>query len=116
MLVAHQSAATAVLDEKLYVTGGCDFESSMWAEVLDPAVGSWEEVVSPFNGRTSVRTCVAVGGELYTEGMYAYDPRNRVWERLEREVRFMWQWSVCLAGGVLYCNSLARLRGLELET
>ena len=118
MLVPRRHFATAVLDGKIYVMGGCSSTSHIWVEVLDPAVGSWEEVVSPFNDRTYDRTwvpsCGAVGGKLYM-GRLAYDPRNRVWERLEREVRFMWQWSVCLVGGVLYCNSLDKIEGLEVR-
>ena len=120
MRVPRHSATAAVLDGKIYVMGGQESGSSIWVEVLDPVVGSWEEVVSPFDGRTTrPPTCVAMGGKIYAMdnvGGFAYDPRSGVWEKLERELLSALTSKTCLVDEVLYCcDNNNRINGLEVR-
>ena len=84
-------------------------------EVLDPAVGSWEEVVNPFIGRTWEPSCGAVGGKLYM-GTLAYDPRNMARERRKRDAWFEREGSAFSVDGVLYCccEFSDTIKGLEV--
>ena len=109
MLVPLEHPAATVLDGKIYVIGGRQFGLSIWAEVLDPRVGSWEKVVSPFWNRSPVvYTCEAVDGTIYVatdEGELVYDPGSGVWESLTTKPLCLWSRKkerACLVDGVLY--------------
>ncbi|EXC19716.1 F-box/kelch-repeat protein SKIP6 [Morus notabilis] len=41
-------ASAAVVDGKIYVVGGT--QTALWAEVLDPTVGRWEDIPGPLDG------------------------------------------------------------------
>ena len=101
----------AVIDGKIYVMGGRESGSDIWAEVLDPAVGRWEEVNrhnSPFEAMDGENRIYTVVGRR----LAAYDPT-----RVERLWSGGWNGWACLVDGVLYSgnNHTEIIEGLEVE-
>ncbi|MED6213895.1 hypothetical protein PIB30_097794 [Stylosanthes scabra] len=102
----RRDAFAVVLDGKIYVMGGTNMfrprchrlPSCNWGEVLDPAVGIWEEISRPAgaNSRIPISDCKVVGGKLYVGcihvmgGMqwWEYRSRGRVWKRVNLLPRF----------------------------
>ncbi|CAF2030043.1 unnamed protein product [Brassica oleracea var. botrytis] len=74
MTVARENARSALLDEKIYVMGGCDIDkyNANWIEVFDLKTQSW----------------TSLPGKLYLEAdakEYSYEPKNGAW-KLVREM------------------------------
>ncbi|MED6133603.1 hypothetical protein PIB30_029656 [Stylosanthes scabra] len=110
----RRDAVAAVLDGKIYVMGGINvfrrprchnLPSSNWGEVLDPAVGIWEEISRPAdaNSRIPVSDCKVVADKLYvgcgevigrTMQWWEYHrSRGRVWKRVNLP-RMLWSGSI----------------------
>lgn len=70
MLVARHSAASAVLNGRIYVFGGVPDASSQptnEAEVFDPALGAWK-AIAPLPLPLALHAAAALAGKLYVVG------------------------------------------------
>ncbi|XP_023638987.1 F-box/kelch-repeat protein At5g49000 [Capsella rubella] len=112
MQVERYWSAVNVLDEKIYVAGGCkEYNSSKWMEVFDPKTQSWEHVLSPLRERcgSHVWRSAVLDEEIYMYGTWgvAYKPNANRWKALE-EVCLELGWLEnpdCVIDNILYCYS-----------
>ena len=90
-------AAGAVLDNKIYVSGGV-FQVEVLQSVFcyDPASNIWTEVASMIKKRRG-HSLISLGGLLYAVGggndddgyldtMEVYDPEKNIWEMVEEKL------------------------------
>ncbi len=86
----HYGAASAVLDGRLYVVGGCtNTDCSDTVYVYDPGARSWSRAAA-YPQTVSWANCGAVDGRLYCAGgvhdyvetgaAYVYDPASDSWQ------------------------------------
>ncbi|CAA7049885.1 unnamed protein product [Microthlaspi erraticum] len=89
MRVAREKALTVVgvLNEKIYVMGGCKAEETTnWAEVFDTKTQTWEALPDPgAELRFSLlKTMRMIKGKVYVENSekkhYVYDPKEGKWD------------------------------------
>ncbi|CAA7049884.1 unnamed protein product [Microthlaspi erraticum] len=89
MRVAREKALTVagVLDEKIYVMGGCKAEETAnWAEVFDTKTQTWEALPDPgAELRLSLlKSMRVIEGKIYVESSekkrYVYDPKEGKWD------------------------------------
>ncbi|CAA7049888.1 unnamed protein product [Microthlaspi erraticum] len=108
MRVAREKALTVagVLNEKIYVMGGCKAEETEnWAEVFDTKTQTWEALPDPgaelrFSLLKSMRM---IEGKVYVENSekkrYVYDPKEGRWDvaatALVHDQRIMCYIDVC---------------------
>ncbi|KAG2306499.1 hypothetical protein Bca52824_026247 [Brassica carinata] len=111
MTVARKNAETVLLDEKIYVMGGCDIDeyNANWIEVFDIKSQSWsalpgpgaddEELLNHLRNNNWEYYIVSVfKGKLYVvagEKEYSYEPKNGTWKLLREYSSFI--------GNVTYC-------------
>ncbi|KAJ4899348.1 F-box/kelch-repeat protein [Raphanus sativus] len=104
MIVARENAETVLLDEKIYVMGGCDIDKyyANWIEVFDVKTESWTAFPGPGadeddlrnNLRNNNNECYIVNvfeGKLYVaadEKEYSYDPKNGTWKLVRENSSF----------------------------
>ncbi|CAG7886786.1 unnamed protein product [Brassica rapa] len=117
MTVARADAATALLDEKIYVMGGCgiDAYSTNWVEVFDIRTQSWtafpgpvfdvdEKLVDDYRDIVNVYE-----GKIYLatdEKDYTYDPKDGTWKLVREKSSFLSDSVECWCDemdNVLYC-------------
>ncbi|KAM3708768.1 hypothetical protein ACB094_02G121900 [Castanea mollissima] len=122
MRVAREFSAAGVVDENIYVMGGCVTDSraksAHWAERFDPNVQKWERVESPVLIRDKwMHASAVMDGKVYAmadRGGIVYDARESAWGRVEGELDFGWRGRACVVGGVLYCyDYLGKIRGFH---
>ncbi|KAK4776047.1 hypothetical protein SAY87_024008 [Trapa incisa] len=122
MRVAREFAAAGVIDNKLYVMGGCIADTwaraANWAEALDPRTGTWTAVASPAEVREKwMHASAVVDGKLYAmadRGGFAYDPWKEEWVPAESELDNGWRGRACVVDGILYCyDYLGKIRGFD---
>ncbi|CAA7059369.1 unnamed protein product [Microthlaspi erraticum] len=88
MRAAREKAAVAgVLDERIYVMGGCKAEETAnWAEVYDTKTQTWEALPDPGAELRSslLKTIRMIKGKVYVENSekkhYVYDPKEGKWD------------------------------------
>ena len=117
MTVARADAATALLDEKIYVMGGCDIDaySTNWVEVFDIRTQSWtafpgpvfdvdEKLVDDYRDIVNV-----YDGKIYLatdEKDYTYDPKDGTWKLVRENTSFIPDSVECWCDemeNVIYC-------------
>lgn len=122
MRVAREFSAAGVVNDKLYVMGGCVADTwaraANWAEALDPRTGTWAAVPSPVDVREKwMHASAVVDGKLYAmadRGGVVYDPRREVWAPVESELDNGWRGRACVVDGILYCyDYLGKIRGFD---
>ena len=81
----------AVLNKKMYVTGGYDDQDMSSAECYDPDTKTWSQVAN-MNIARQGHGLVSVNGRLYAFGDWGgvdnvevYDPDNNTWTLLEHK-------------------------------
>ncbi|WZZ24552.1 hypothetical protein YC2023_007953 [Brassica napus] len=116
MTIDREDAPTALLDEKIYVVGGCniDMYSTNWIEVFDIRTQSWTALPGPGPDEDDelvddYRALVNVfEGKIYLatdEKDYTYDPKDGTWKLVKEKASFVpdsvmfW----CEMDNVLYC-------------
>ncbi|XP_010516012.1 PREDICTED: F-box/kelch-repeat protein At5g49000-like [Camelina sativa] len=112
MQVERYWSVVNVLDEKIYVAGGCqDYNSSNWMEVFDPKTQTWEHVLSPLTERCGslVWRSAVLDEEIYMYGTWgvAYKPKEDRWKPLA-EVCLELGWLEnpdCVIDDILFCYS-----------
>ncbi|KAF8051799.1 hypothetical protein N665_1665s0016 [Sinapis alba] len=118
MTVARAHADTVLLDEKIYVMGGCDIDKyyANWIEVFDVQTQSWtafpgpdlDELCNHLRQRHYYHVN-AFEGEIYlvTEDKeYTYESKNGTWKLVEETSSFLFYEFVevwCEMGNVIYC-------------
>nr|VDD40637.1 unnamed protein product [Brassica oleracea] len=100
MTVTRKNAHTVLLDEKIYVMGGCDIDkyNANWIEVFDLKTQSWTSLPGPGADDEELRNHLRKNnyyyivyvfeGKLYLEAdakEYSYEPKNGAW-KLVREM------------------------------
>ena len=122
MRVAREFSAAGVVEENIYVMGGCVTDSwaksAHWAERFDPKVQKWERVESPVLIRDKwMHASAVMDGKVYAmadRGGIVYDARESSWGRVEGELDYGWRGRACVVGGVLYCyDYLGKIRGFH---
>ncbi|CAH8302971.1 unnamed protein product [Eruca vesicaria subsp. sativa] len=127
MTVARKNARTALLDEKIYVMGGCDIDEyyANWIEVFDLKNQSWTAFPGPGADDEELRNHLRKSseyviinefeGKLYVatdEKEFSYEPKNGKW-KLVREKSSLISDSIdvlCEMGNVIYgCTDLGYL-------
>ncbi|CAG7886784.1 unnamed protein product [Brassica rapa] len=117
MTVARENAATALVDDKIYVVGGCDIDaySTNWVEVFDIRSQSWTALPGPGSLVDDELPddddyCNIVNvfeGKIYLtidEKDYIYDSKDDTWKLVRVETSFLssvkvwWEME-----NVLYC-------------
>ncbi|CAH8302938.1 unnamed protein product [Eruca vesicaria subsp. sativa] len=119
MTVARKHARTVLLDEKIYVMGGCDIDkyNANWVEVFDIKSQSWSALPGPDADEEELRnylrknsdycTINLFKGKLYLvadEEEFSYEPKNGKW-KLVRETSSLISDSIevsCEMGNVIY--------------
>lgn len=124
MRVSREFAATGVVDEKVYVIGGCVVDnwarSRNWTEVFDPKLGEWSAVPSPIEIRDKwMHASAVIDGKIYAmadrNGVF-YDPSSGSWGVAENELDLGWRGRACVIDGVLYCyDYLGKIRGFDAK-
>ncbi|GLT68898.1 hypothetical protein SLA2020_410910 [Shorea laevis] len=124
MRVSREFAATGVLDDKVYVIGGCVVDSwarsKNWAEVFDPTVGEWNSVPSPIETRDKwMHASAVIDGKIYAmadrNGVF-YEASSGCWGVAECELDLGWRGRACVVDGVLYCyDYLGKIRGYDAK-
>ncbi|KAF3531311.1 hypothetical protein DY000_02037090 [Brassica cretica] len=116
MTIDREDAPTALLDEKIYVVGGCniDMYSTNWIDVFDIRTQSWTALPGPGPDEDDelvddYRALVNVfEGKIYLatdEKDYTYDPKDGTWKLVKEKASFVpdsvmfW----CEMDNVLYC-------------
>lgn len=122
MRVSREFSAAGALDGKIYVLGGCLADSfarsSSWAEVLDPAAGSWSPVPSPVDVQEKwMHSSAVLGGKLFAmadRGGVIYDPAASAWTNVSTELDLGWRGRAAAVDGILYCyDNLGKIRGYD---
>lgn len=109
--VAREFAAAGVLNDRLYVMGGCVADTcardAKLAEALDPRTSTCVAVPSPAEVREKwMHASAGLDGKMYAmadRGGVVYDPRKEVWALVERELDYGWRGRACMVDGILYC-------------
>jgi N-acetylneuraminic acid mutarotase len=114
---AYGSAA-AVLDEKMYVVGGCTLKlatyecTSRYVEVYDPASNTWAQAAR-YPAGTADLGCGAISGKLYCAGgydqatggastaAYSYNPATNTWDPIASLPASLWGAGYAGANGQL---------------
>ncbi|CAN6915325.1 unnamed protein product [Brassica oleracea] len=95
MTVAREDASTVLVDEKIYVMGGCDIDkyNANWIEVFDLKTQSWTSLPGPGADDVELRNHLRkyseyfkvneFKGKLYLatdEKEFSYEPNNGTWK------------------------------------
>ncbi|EOA25867.1 hypothetical protein CARUB_v10019246mg [Capsella rubella] len=99
---------TVLIDQKIYVIGGCDVDS--WFEVLDIKTQTWRALSSPGAGHELYNININVNpdafeGKLYVathEKDYTYDPKDGTWKAAREESSWRELWDSCVIDNVMY--------------
>ncbi|EOA15233.1 hypothetical protein CARUB_v10028630mg [Capsella rubella] len=88
MRVERYWSAANVLDDKIYVAGGCDDNGpSKWMEVFDPKTQTWETMLNPLRERCDnlVSKSAVIDDEICMYGYrcVAYKPKEDRWKALD---------------------------------
>ncbi|KAJ4866649.1 F-box/kelch-repeat protein [Raphanus sativus] len=119
MTMARRYANTVLLDEKIYVMGGCNIDkyNANWIDVFDIKSQSWSALPGPGADEGVLRNHLseyydyivyALQGKIYVETVdkdYTYEPKNGTW-KLVREKSSSTSDSIhalCEMGNVIYC-------------
>ncbi|CAH8366432.1 unnamed protein product [Eruca vesicaria subsp. sativa] len=105
MTVARENAQTVILDEKIYVIGGCDIDeyNANWIEVFDIKSQSWSALPGPGADEDELRNHLreyseyyyivnVFGGKIYVvvnEKDYTYEPKNGIWKLVREKPGFI---------------------------
>ncbi|KAG2241670.1 hypothetical protein Bca52824_090243 [Brassica carinata] len=116
MTVARDDAETFLLDEKIYVMGGCDIDeyNANWIEVFDIETQSWTALPGPGADDEELRNHLqefdivnVFEGKIYVasdEKEYSYEPENGEWKLVREQSSFISD-SIqvsCEMGNVMY--------------
>ncbi|KAF2533046.1 hypothetical protein F2Q70_00033271 [Brassica cretica] len=117
---ARKHANTVVLDEKIYVMGGCDIDAyyANWIEVFDVKTQSWaafpgpgvDELCNHFRKRRCYNVNVFEGRIYLLTGdkEYTYEPKDGTWKLVKEISSFLSDDSVeawCEIGKVICCRT-----------
>ncbi|CAH8302981.1 unnamed protein product [Eruca vesicaria subsp. sativa] len=123
MNVARESPHTVLLDEKIYVMGGCDIDEyyANWIEVFDVQTQSWAAFPGPgvdelCNDLRKNRVFYKVNvfqEKLYLETddkAYNYEPKNGTWKVVRKRSNVISDHIQvsCEMGNVIYCCTNSR--------
>ncbi|KAL0891255.1 hypothetical protein Bca101_015238 [Brassica carinata] len=121
MTVARKNAQTVLLDEKIYVMGGCNIDEyyANWIEVFDLKTKSWTSLPGPgaddeddlrnhLHKNSNYYIVNVFQGKLYVaadEKEYSYEPKNGAWKLVREYSSFVYDpvqvW--VKIGNVLHC-------------
>ncbi|KAL0737695.1 hypothetical protein Bca4012_013905 [Brassica carinata] len=108
MRVGRGCAAFGVVDEKIYVLGGCDKKKSSkdWVEVFDLKNQTWESLPGLCNKKLHEVTLnsFVMNEKIYMmdcKRSYVYDPKKNKWQR-ENSLNSEWQVGSCVIDNMLY--------------
>ncbi|CAA7049887.1 unnamed protein product [Microthlaspi erraticum] len=134
MRVAREKtlAVGGVLDEKIYVMGGCKAkETANWAEVFDTKTQTWEALPDPGAELRSslLKSMRMIEGKVYVESSveddcYVYDPKEGRWDVVakalvddERTKCYIDVWYSCTTQGCFWYDEKRKkwrvIKGLE---
>ncbi|KAM7262005.1 hypothetical protein ACFE04_021082 [Oxalis oulophora] len=122
MRIGREFAAAGVVEDKIYVIGGCVVDnwarSRFWAEVFDTKTQTWGCIPSSVDVKEKwMHASAVVDGKLYAmadRGGVKYDPKNDSWETVEKRLDLGWRGRACVIDGVLYCyDYLGKVRGFD---
>ncbi|KAG7545739.1 Kelch repeat type 1 [Arabidopsis suecica] len=124
MKMKRKDASACVLDDKIYVMGGCDSGGINWFEMFDIKTQSWRtlpeipDVKVRMGG--NVRKINVVRGKIYvkTEAEvkdWIYDVKEGKWSVAEEYLSLLWSNSWCVIENVMYCYSCSRYKWYDLE-
>ncbi|KAF8046762.1 hypothetical protein N665_3442s0005 [Sinapis alba] len=106
MKLARKNPVACILDEKIYVMGGCNvYESTNWAEVFDPNTQTWESLPDPGPRLRSslIKIIYARDGKVYVSSsekkVYFYDPKELRWGVAAKALKVE---RMCTIADVLY--------------
>ncbi|OMP02539.1 Kelch repeat type 1 [Corchorus olitorius] len=124
MRVSRELAAAGVVDDKIYVIGGCVVDnwarSKNWAEVYDPKTGKWNSVPSPIEVRDKwMHASAVIDGKVYAMGDrngVCYEVKSGSWGAVETDLDNGWRGRACVIDGVLFCyDYLGKIRGFDVK-
>ncbi|KAF6149328.1 hypothetical protein GIB67_026184 [Kingdonia uniflora] len=124
MRVGREFAAAGVVNEKIYVLGGCLVDcwvrSKNWAEVYDPLMGLWTPIESPIEVREKwMHGSAVMGGKFYAmedRGGVVFDPVEESWGYVSTELDMGWRGRAAVVDEVLYCyDYLGKIRGFDVK-
>jgi hypothetical protein len=110
--VAYAGSSSAVLDDRLYVVGGCvaDGCGEVRASTYDPDDDSWSQIAD-YPEPTAFTSCAGIDGKLYCAGgstdagelksAYVYDPAANSWSALPDLPEALWGSAYTSANGEL---------------
>ncbi|CAH8359982.1 unnamed protein product [Eruca vesicaria subsp. sativa] len=118
MYVARNSPHTVLLDEKIYVMGGCDIDEyyANWIEVFDQKTQSWTAFPGPnvdkllkHLRKSHCDTVYVFEGKIYfMAGVkeYSYEPKDGTWKLVKEISSFLFDdsvWTWCEIGKIICC-------------
>ncbi|CAH8387568.1 unnamed protein product [Eruca vesicaria subsp. sativa] len=109
MRVARHYAAFGVVDDKIYVLGGCDEKdksSEDWVEVFNLKNQTWESFQGVCNKQLQKKTfcSVVMNEKIYImdrKKSFVYDPKKNKWAR-ENSLESEWPVGSCVIDNMLY--------------
>ncbi|CAN8326463.1 unnamed protein product [Cochlearia groenlandica] len=117
--------STCLLNDKIYVMGGCRLCEENWFEVFDLKTQTWKTLASFLNPNQRMLYKVgkigAVEGKIYVKaeiGHYncVYDVKDEKWSVADVNLSHLWSSSWCVIENVMYCYSFDSARYLWYDT
>ncbi|XP_019083052.1 PREDICTED: putative F-box/kelch-repeat protein At2g29780 [Camelina sativa] len=109
---ARYRAAAGVVEEKIYVIGGCEKRHDDWIEVFDVEKRTWSTVPDPSDYKSSLPeggfvTSLVMQNRIYIMNAMrdlVYEPRQGTWQSSELGTKLMhfWRKPCCVIEDLLY--------------
>ncbi|XP_022774899.1 F-box/kelch-repeat protein SKIP6 [Durio zibethinus] len=124
MHVSREFAAAGVVDDKIFVIGGCVVDnwarSTNWAEAYDAKTGKWNSVPSPIQIRDKwMHASAVIDGKVYAmadRNGVCYEVGSGSWGTVESDLDNGWRGRACVIDGVLFCyDYLGNIRGYDVK-
>ncbi|CAL9227313.1 unnamed protein product [Arabidopsis halleri] len=124
MKMKRKHASACVLDDKIYVMGGCDSGGINWFEMFDIKTQTWRTLPENPDVKVrmgdNVRKIDVVQGNIYVKTGaevkdWIYDVKEGKWSVAEEHLSLLWSNSWCVIDNVMYCYSCSRYKWYDLE-